>query len=258
MFRLLAISAYHLVTSQDEMTQEGGGKNQIHRAQATKLASEFFVGFSTITNDDTNTTIDAFHDVSNAGIKIRSILNCIQLTLKGFNMSHEITHCTENLSQLQSLLGDIRNSVSSGMEEDPESQRALCNNSSPENDSRTVMLLSHIDMLPYRMAEIFVKPHHEQDAPAIIHAIGTLSKCYIRSLESDYLSSVWQLMVAWLIEITDYFNRMVSDQNPAALVVLAYWGASLVERAESCGERLSADAAIQALVQELQIELDLR
>ncbi|KAJ5722300.1 hypothetical protein N7488_000335 [Penicillium malachiteum] len=273
---ILAISVYHSAILQDETTQ---GKSQIHREQATKLASDFFVGFSKITNDDTNTTIDAFGKVSNAGIKIKIILNCIQFTLNELPMSHGSTNSTANLSELLSLLGDIRNVVSpesepssymeQGIDEEEksESRRASDKKSSLETDSRTVMLLRHIDELPYRMAAIFGKPQDEQDAPAIIHAIGTLSKCYIRSLESDDLSSVWQSMVAWLIETTDHFNRMVSDQNTAALVVLAYWSASLVKRAGNCGfwfinglsgkllfsiqENISSDDAAWALVQEL-------
>ncbi|KAJ6021142.1 hypothetical protein N7540_006646 [Penicillium herquei] len=135
---LLAISAYHLATFQDQMTQES--KTQIHCERATQLASEFFVGFSIITNDDTNKTIDAFHKVSHAGIRVRGILNCIQLDLNGFTMSYERTHCTANLSRLQSLLGDIRNLVSpapgpspcmkQGVDEDSESQTALDKNDS--------------------------------------------------------------------------------------------------------------------------------
>ncbi|KAJ5611856.1 hypothetical protein N7528_008961 [Penicillium herquei] len=279
---ILAISAYHSATLHDEVTQ---GKSQIHRERATKLASEFFIGFGKITNDDMNTTIDASGKVSNAGIKIESILNCIQLTLKELPMSHGSTNSTANLSELLSLLGDIRNIASPELEpssymeqgidgENSESRRAFDKNRSLANESRTVMLLRHIDELPYRMAAIFGKPQDEQDAPAIIHAIGTLSKCYIRSLESGDLSSVWQLMVAWLIETTDHFNRMVSDQNRAALLVLAYWSASLVKRAENCGcwfinglseklllsiqQHLSSDDATWILVQELWVELDLR
>ncbi|KAJ5709782.1 hypothetical protein N7493_010073 [Penicillium malachiteum] len=279
---LLAISAYHSATPQDSMAQD---KSQIHHERITKLASEFRVGFSKITNDDTTTTVDASRKVSNAGIKIKSILNCLQLTLDRLPMSHRSANCAANLSQLQSLLRDIRNVMSpeSGPfsymeqeidEENSEFRRALFKNGSLENDPRTVMLQRHIDELPCRMAAIFGRPRHEQDAPAIIHAIGTLSKCHIHSLESDDLSSVWHFMVAWLIETTEHFNRLVSDQNPAALVVLAYWGVSLVKRAENCGswfingltrklllsiqEHLSSDNATGALVQELWIKLDLR
>lgn len=42
-------------------------------------------------------------------------------------------------------------------------------------------------------------------------------------------------MAGWLIETTDHFNCLLSLKTPAALVVLAYWATTLVERAENCG-----------------------
>ena len=42
-------------------------------------------------------------------------------------------------------------------------------------------------------------------------------------------------MAGWLIETTDHFNCLLSLENPASLVVLAYWATTLGERAENCG-----------------------
>lgn len=268
---ILAISAYHLATLEDEITARRN-----HCERATKFHCEFFAGFNMMTNDDTNIrATEAFQKERKAGKQIRSILNCTKWTLNGFNMSQETTQGTANLSQLQSILRDIESTVSPDsatpacIEQSrvEGSQRALDKNGSLESEDSHTMLLNRIDMLPYRMAEIFGRPDHGQDAPAILLAIGTLSKCYIDSLESDGLSGAWQCMAAWLIKIPDHFNRMVSHQNSAALVVLAYWAAILVRRAENCGswfihgfskkallqirEHLSTDYAAQALVQDM-------
>ncbi|KAJ5784916.1 uncharacterized protein N7503_010128 [Penicillium pulvis] len=269
---ILAISAYHLATLDDEITAR---RNHCERAR--KLHSEFFAGFNMMINDDKNIrATEAFQKESKAGKQIGSILNCTRWTLNGFSMSQETTQGTANLSQLQSILRDIRSTVSpesatsSCIEQSRfgDSQRALDKNGSLESEYSRTMLLNHIDMLPYRMAEIFGKPDHEQDAPAVLLAIGTLHKCYISSLESDGLSGAWQCMAAWLIKTPDYFNRMVSHQNSAALVVLAYWAAILVRQAETRGNwfvhglsrtvllqiraHLSTDDAAQALVQEVK------
>lgn len=270
---LLAISAYHSATFEDETTAR-----KIHRERAAKFNSEFFAGFNMIANDDTNTmATEAFQKANKAGIQIRSILNCTQWTLNEFTMSQETTPGPATFSQLESILRGIRSSVSSesvtssckDQSRDEGPQRALDKNGSLENDNARTMLLNYIHMLPYRMAEIFGKPDHDQDAPAILLAIEALSKCCISSFESDDLLGVWQCMAAWLIKTPDHFNRMVSLQNSAALVVLAYWAAILVERAESCGvwfihglsrrillqiqEYLSTDDAAWALVQEMMV-----
>lgn len=268
---LLAMSAYHSATFEDETAAQ-----KIHYERATKFCSKFFAGFNGITNDDTNTmATEVFQKANKAGIQIRSILNCILWNLNGFTMTQETTLGPAPFYHLGPILRDIRSSVSPGsatsscidQTTDEGSQRALDENDSLESDNARTMLLNHIHLLPYRMAEIFGKPDHEQDAPAILHAIAALSNCYISSFESDDLPGVWQCMAAWLIKTTDHFNRMISLQNPAALVVLAYWAAILVERAEKSGgwfihglsrtillqirEHLSKDDAARALVQEM-------
>ncbi|KAJ5525733.1 hypothetical protein N7494_012383 [Penicillium frequentans] len=268
---ILAISAYHLATLENEITARRN-----HCERATKFHSEFFAGFNMMTNYDMNVrATETFQKEIKAGKQIGSILKCTQWTLNGFSTSQETTQATANLSQLQSILRDIRSTVSpesatsSCIEQSriEDSQGTLDKNGPLESEDSRTMLLNRIDMLPYRMAEIFGKPDHEQDAPTILLAIGTLFKCYISSLESDDLSGAWQCMAAWLIKTPYHFNRMVSHQNSAALVVLAYWAAILVRRAEDCGnwfvhglsriilsqirEHLSTDDAAQALVQEV-------
>lgn len=268
---LLAISAYHSAKFEDEITAR---KN--HCQRATNFCSKFFVGFNRIINDDTNKMATvALQKVNKAGIQIRSILDCTQWTLNGSNMSQENTQVTAKFPQLQSILRDIGSTVSpesaksSCIEQsrDEGSQKALEKNDSLENGISRTMLLNRIDMLPYRMAEIFGRPDHTRDVSAILLAIGTLSKCYISGFESDDVSRVWFCMASWLIKTPDHFNRIISHQNSAALVVLAYWAAILVRRAENFGcwfiqglsrtlllqiqELLPTEDTAQALIQEI-------
>jgi hypothetical protein len=267
---LLAISAYHLAMFEDETKAR-----DIHCERATKFYSEFSAGFG-ITDDETNRmATEAFQKAKRAGIQIKTFVNCAQWTVNGLTMSQDTTLAPTNFSQLEFLLRNIRSSVSPEsatssymyQDNDDGSQRALDKNRSPEYDNARAMLLNHVHMLPYRMAEIFGKPDDEQDAPAILLAIKALFECCIGSFESDDLSGAWQCMARWLIKTTDHFNHMVSLKNPAALVVLAYWAIILVKRAENCGiwfthglsrtlllrigEHLSTDEAAWALIEEV-------
>jgi hypothetical protein len=267
---LLAISAYHSAAFEDETTARS-----IHCERATKFGSEFSAGFK-ITDDETyQMPTEASQEAKKAGIRISTVVGCAKWTFNGFTMSQETTWGPTTFSQLESLLQNIRNFVSPDSatssciypNSDDESQRAFDKNYSRENDNARAGLLNYIHMLPYRMAETFGKPDDEQDAPAILLAIKALSKCCSSSFEGHDLSGAWQCMAGWLIKTTDHFNRMVSLQNPAALVVLAYWATMLVKRAEICGgwfmhglsraillqirEHLSTDDAAWALVQEM-------
>ncbi|KAJ5433176.1 uncharacterized protein N7458_012332 [Penicillium daleae] len=267
---LLAISAYYSATLEDRATAR-----TLHCKRATKFYSDFCVGFKP-TNDEMNRmTTETYWKVKRAGIHIKSVVTCAQWTFNGFTINQETTPVPATFPQLDSFLQDMRSFVSpeSAMSSctyqsrDEIPQRALDKNGPLENDNARTMLLNHIHTLPYRMAEIFGKPDHEEDAPAILLAIKALSECCTSSFESDALSRAWQCMAGWLTRTTDHFNRMVSLQNSAALVVLAYWAATLVERAEKCGiwfihglsrtilseirELLSTDDAAWALVQEV-------
>lgn len=235
---LLAISAYH-----SAIFEERTAARKVHCERASKLYSEFREKFK-ITNDETyNVAAEDFQEAERAAIQIMRIVNFAQWTFDGFTMSQETTLRPTTFSKLESLLRNIRSFVSPESATSSYMYQIRCDRSqrdsnkdgSLENDNSRTLLLNHIHMLPYRMADIFGKPDHEQDAPAILLAIKALSECCIVSFESDDLSGVWQCMAGWLTRTTDHFNRMVSLQNSAALVVLAYWASILVGRAESCG-----------------------
>ncbi|KAJ5822694.1 hypothetical protein N7447_005034 [Penicillium robsamsonii] len=226
---LLAISAYHSATLEDETTTQ-----QKHRERATKLRDDFFVGFNEIMSNTPNAlSTDTFQRTKKAAIQVRSITSCARWTLAGLAANHEtVLSPTTALSQLESVLCDMRDfselASSSEIEQNKGDnfQTSLDTNSSRGTAAAPTVLLNRLQMLPYRMAEIFGKPDNEQDAPAILLGIGALLQC------SNDLPGARQSISVWLSKTTDHFKHMVLLQNPAALIVLAHWAATMVKRSE--------------------------
>lgn len=239
---LLAISAYHSATLEGETTAQ-----QKHCEWATKLRSEFFLGFNEIMNNISDTaSTENFQETKNAAIQVRSIMSCARWTLTGFTANYETVLGPATVqSRLQSLLCEVRDFASSQLGDSSDIEQSkgdeirtsLSTNRPQDTATTPTVLLNRLQMLPYRMAEIFGKPDHEQDAPAVIHGIAALLRCCSSIFESNGLpandlSRPWQGISAWLNKTTDHFNHMVSLQNPAALILLAHWAAILLKRAE--------------------------
>lgn len=106
--------------------------------------------------------------------------------------------------------------------------------------------LHRLHALPNRMAQTFGKPTPEciLDVLVTLSAINSLIDCSETSFASNDARATYWVMAIWLTKLSDHFNDMVKKENPAALVVVAYWAASLVKRAEDCGcwflERVTA------------------
>jgi hypothetical protein len=272
---LLAISAYHSATLEDETTAQ-----QKHCERATKLRSEFFVGLNKTMNNTSNTlSTEDFQKTKETAVQIRSIISCARWALTGSTTNQKfVLGPTTALSRLQSLLCDVRdfselvNYLSIQQIKPNDLQTNLGINSPRGTATAPTALLNRLQVLPYRMAEIFGKPDNDQDAPAVLLGIAALLECCTSVFESDDspandLSGTWQGISAWLNKTTDHFNHMVSVQNPAALIVLVHWAAILVKRTEiyECWfihvfsraivllihEHFSIDDAIQGLVEGL-------
>ncbi|XWX00116.1 hypothetical protein V2A60_008133 [Cordyceps javanica] len=95
-------------------------------------------------------------------------------------------------------------------------------------------LVKSLRELPFRMAVALSKPDSQEDLVAVVSAIETLMDCYIisYSADDDGGTAAWLGMECWLREVPDRFNDMLSQQVPAALIVLAHW-CLLVKRVES-------------------------
>ncbi|CAI7585009.1 unnamed protein product [Penicillium discolor] len=259
---LLAISAYHSVMLGDEPTAQ-----QKHRGRATMLRSEFLIGFNdTIYNNSNTVSTEALKQMRKAAIQVRGIISCARWTLTGFTANQEnVLSPTTSISWLQTLLCDVRDFASSQLGTSLEIERStgddlqtsLGTKSPRAATASPTLLLSRLQVLPYRMAEIFGKPDNEQDAPAILLGIAALVQCCNSVYESNVLLGGWQ----------DHFNYMVALQSPAALIVLAHWAAILVKWAEAhecwfihafsgaivslIHRHISTDGAVQSLVEDL-------
>jgi hypothetical protein len=99
-----------------------------------------------------------------------------------------------------------------------------------------------------------------------LSAIATLIDSCVAGFEAE--EATFRAMATWLSKAADEFHEMLARDNPAALIVLAHWAASLVRRVEEMGcwflkgaadfvigqvkERLPVDRpAIRALVVDL-------
>ncbi|CAG8896700.1 unnamed protein product [Penicillium egyptiacum] len=237
---LLTISAYHSATLEDETTAQ-----QKHCERATRLRSEFFVVFNEMMNNSSNSvSTETFQKTKKAAVQIRSIMSCARWTLTGFTTNQEsVLGPTTALSRLQSLLCEVRdfselgNSFAIQQSKDDDLQTSLGMDSPRGTTTALTVLFNRLQMLPYRIAEIFGKPDHDQDAPAILLSIAALLGCCSSAFGSDDssasdLSGTWQGISAWLKKTTNHFNHMVSLRNPAALIVLAHWAAILVKWTE--------------------------
>ncbi|KAJ5933032.1 hypothetical protein N7516_007521 [Penicillium verrucosum] len=268
---LLAISAYHSAML-DETTAQ-----RKHREWATMLRSEFLVGFNEMTNNSSNTvSTETFKQMRTAAIQVNDIISCARWSFAGFTVDQEnVLGPAASIPWLQSLLCDVRafassqlgNSLKFEQSTGDNLQTSLGTNSPRGATAALTPLLNRLQVLPYRMAEIFGKPDDEQDAPAVLLGIAALIQCCNSVFESNVLSGGWQGISAWLNKTTDHFNHMVSLQSPAALIVLAHWAATLVKWAEvhECWfihgfsgaivslihKHLSADGAVQSLVVDL-------
>ncbi|KAK9326697.1 hypothetical protein V1520DRAFT_284757 [Lipomyces starkeyi] len=272
---LLAMSACHLAALADDTTIE-----QVHRKRSAQFLSEFSAGWEETTK----------RDLRKAGGQIRCMLRCAHWALAESTLNQGIIPEPAAPSQLHYIMTTVRGFVvpdfglrPGGVRSDDEgrqeetfaqTRRILEMRSSSDAgsfgafsccDNTPSALFNRLRALPSRMAEMFGKPESARDVLATLSAIAALVECCDTSFASDEVGAAWWGMTKWLIKVPDHFNYMVSRHNPAALVVLAHWAASLVKRAEHCGcwflrgltktillqiaERLSADDhAVQSLV----------
>ncbi|KAJ5699524.1 hypothetical protein N7536_002537 [Penicillium majusculum] len=190
---LLAISAYHSAVLKDETTAQ-----QKHCERATVLRSEFLVGFNEMINNSSNVaSTETLRQMRSAAIQVRGILSCARWTLTGFIANREnVLGPATSISWLQTLLCDVRdfasyqlgNSFKFEQSTGSDLQISLGTNSPRAATAVPTLLLNRLQVLPYRMAEIFGKPDDEQDAPAILLGIAALVQCCNSVYESNVLS----------------------------------------------------------------------
>jgi hypothetical protein len=266
---LLAISTCHLASLADDKTTA-----QAHLEKSQQFFSEFCAGWDDISKYD-SAAEDGLKKVES---QMRCILHCAYRELSVTLGQGTITEL-RGASQLQSIITTVsalypratRNDDGLQTETYAQAMRLLAVNGSSEStsgDNIPIALLNCLRELPSRMAEAFGKPDSAQDVLATLSAIAALAECCDTSWASDEAEVAWQSMAKWVLANTpSYFHYMVSCHSRAALVVVAYWAASLVRRVEDCGcwflkgsakailleiaELLPSDNLVQSLVEVL-------
>ncbi|MCJ1381950.1 hypothetical protein MMC17_005062 [Xylographa soralifera] len=247
---LLAISAHHLAALTDDTLIK-----QIHREQEAQLFSEFSAGLGQTTECDLGLEAAEIEvEAKKTGEQINCLLRCAQWALAEATLDYE----SEAPCRLLSIISTIRGCVvpdstlhrsdilnhGHGRQEELFTHEVLHSknsseggnphtNSSSKNTPSVLLVL--LRALPFRIVEVLERPESTQDVFATISAINIVVECCDISFACDEAGAAWQGVATWLGNVPDHFNQMVRRHHPAALVVLAYWAALLVKRAEYVG-----------------------
>lgn len=244
---LLAISAYHLVAlTSDTMTK------RTHRERGAQFSSEFSARLGQTTGCDLDLgAAEIEEEEKQTGERIKCLLHCAQWALAEPASDQELVAPCQLLSIVSTVRGcvvsdstlghsGIRND-GHGRQEELSVQGFLHTRSSshggnPQTNSSNhktpSVLLNLLCALPFRIAEGLGRPESAQDVFATLSAISTVIDCCDISFACDDAGAAWQGVATWLANVPDHFNQMVRRHDPPALVVLAYWAAMLVKRAE--------------------------
>jgi hypothetical protein len=247
---LLALAACHLAATSDSAKTQ-----HIHYQRAAQLYSSFLTGLDE--NPASDLDLGSDEEAKKAGGQIGCILDCTYWAFDTF-----VTGSVKegaNSFQLQDFMVIMRSLVmpdfadrSGDIRTDGEDcaqrtaayaqasgilnmRNALAARRLDAGDSMLPALLNRLTELPFHMAEIFGKPENARDVMVPLSAIASLVECCDIAFTSHDVGAAWKAMTTWLTKVPDYFNDMVSNDCIVALVVLAHWAASLVQRAENCG-----------------------
>ncbi|MCJ1404760.1 hypothetical protein MMC11_007986 [Xylographa trunciseda] len=247
---LLAISAHHMAAlTHDTMTK------RIHREQEAQFFSDFSAGLGQTTECDSGLEAAEIEvEAKKTGEQISCLLRCAQWALAEATLDYESVAPCQLLSIMSTIQGCVvpdsiprRSGILNdghGRQEELLTHEFLhtknsshggnpSTNSSSKNTPSVLLIL--LRALPSRIAEVLGRPESAQDVFATISAITLVVECCDISFACDEAGVAWQGVATWLANVPDHFNQMVQHHHPAALVVLAYWAALLVKRAEHVG-----------------------
>ncbi|KAF2640975.1 hypothetical protein P280DRAFT_543937 [Massarina eburnea CBS 473.64] len=219
---LLSISAYHLASLRpDEITQG------VHYERAAALHAEFLAG-SKVTRE----TIPSEH--------IDCVLCCAHWASAAYATDEfRVVEPTVPFS-FHRFLSSVRGLATPAVAQhaDDAENHSLTHArrvASTTNCTELQNLLSQLDELPSRMMDAFGIPGNTHDVLITLSAIVALAECCAIGFDSNELQGIWKSMTAWLVHVSVNFHDMIARGVPAALVVVAYWAASLVKRAQDFG-----------------------
>lgn len=247
---LLAISTHHSAALTDDIMTK-----RIHLERGERFTSEFSTGLGqTMGCDLGQEAAEIEEEAKKTGEQIRCLLHCAQWVLAEPTFNDGLVAPHQLLSIVATLRGcvvpdstlrysGIRNdghgrqeeSSIQGVSHTSDASHGVNSHTNPSNDNTPSVLLDLLRALPFRMAEVLGRPESAEDIFATLSAITAVSECCDISFACDETGAGWQGVATWLANVPDHFNRMVGQEDPAALVVLAHWAAILVKRAEQVG-----------------------
>lgn len=242
---LLAIAAYHLASLAHDRASM-----MLHQERGGQLFAEFDRASEELSSgtghemEYTSATSENVDEIIKAVRQTRCVLSLLRWPLAKLDLNQGVvTQEPGDSFQLQSFLMILRSLAGVTPRHDRQAESIA--------ESKTILeagVLSHFGRpneisdilhrlaeLPYRIAEAVGKPDRIQDVFATMSAIADLVIYCDLTFRADDPRAAWHGMVMWVCNCSGDFNRMIMDNSPAALVVLAHWAAFLVNRAEACG-----------------------
>ncbi|KAL3447721.1 hypothetical protein BJX65DRAFT_307779 [Aspergillus insuetus] len=230
---LLAISAGHLASN-----AEPSFSSKVHHIRSAQFAFQFFNAWQSAKKDWNDISMSS--DIAKPATQVACILKCHRW------MSAEVAldGSGPESSRLTSFITTMRDSYSvilscSTTPRASTRRVGVASLSRPRNtgisnpaDERLIMQLHD---LPSRMAEALGKPENMSDVLATLDAVSALVECCELGYSSDEMNVAWQSIVAWPAMVPEHFHTLVSASSTPALVVLAHWAASLLQRVEEHG-----------------------
>ncbi|KAL2831400.1 hypothetical protein BDW59DRAFT_140138 [Aspergillus cavernicola] len=212
---LLAISACHLA-----VLVEDASIRQAHRERSAQFFSAFSAEWEAM---KVSKGMSEDKDAMRAGAQIACILRCVHWTPGS-------TVDPAAVSQLQLFMATIRS-----FDPDAVSFQSNIHHHVQTVPKNVVEAFNRLHTLPALMAETFSRPDNVQDVLATLTAIAMLIECCDMSFSSSGMGAAWHSMTMWLVRVPEHFNELTRRNSPSALVVIGYWEAILVKRAEDCG-----------------------
>lgn len=209
---LLAITAFHKAFQDDDILIAG---EHIERAEIfTCQFRRVFISLKTLCSvNDTEVQI--------LGRQIEALLNLAERIVSTRRKSD--THFLQN--SLLETVQTIGCCVSDTNFETP-------GNTSQSRKSSS-KVVHHLRALPGQLAMLLGRPDDAMDVLVILSVIELLVDCHGVSLSEECNTSVWQGISKWFAECPKHFTDLLSNSNPAALMIIAYWFAVLVRPIEA-------------------------
>jgi hypothetical protein len=236
---LLAISASHLAMSADTSADK-----EVHGQSSTRFYTGFSRGFAQF--EASHAPSDEQLDMQWVARRIECILRCITWGPKARDENHA---SQEPVFSLRFLITTLRNLTH--LDSDPTSHRNTISQDAVFDMAKRVLeagsgspwscknatckkLLDRLRVFPEQLSRAFGRPDNVHDVLTTLFATAALVGSCECSGRSDTAEATWQSAVGGLVMITEHFESMLANSNPAALVLVSYWGV-LIERAEWCG-----------------------